>query len=142
MRGYRMKISATSWKDIVIAELKKKDDAICPLCDLPLANELIEVDHIIPKAVGGLDEMSNLRLVHLTCHRVRHFTNPRKGDALETLIDLRKRADLIMVRRFKKALILTEKIGLAIKRCGITYDQSHYLRKKYKLGKDPLTWDV
>ena len=142
MKGYRMKLSATSWKDIVIAELKKRDAAICTLCNLPLTNELIEVDHITPKAMGGLDEMSNIRLVHLTCHRLRHFTNPRKGDLIETLTDVRKHADMIMLRRFKKALIATKKISLAIKGCGLTYSQAYYLRKKYNLGKDPLTWDV
>ena len=142
MKGYRMNISATSWKDIVIAELKKRDDAICPLCNLPLANELIEVDHITPKAMGGLDEMSNIRLVHLTCHKLRHFTNRRKGDPIDTLTDLRKHADMIMLRRFKKAMIATKKISMAIKRCGLTYDQAYYLRKKYGFGKDSLTWDI
>jgi len=64
---------ATNWKEIVIRELIKKDNRICRLCNIALGDELTEIDHIVEKKNGGLDELSNLRLVHMICHKKRHL---------------------------------------------------------------------
>ncbi|MGB3509889.1 MAG: HNH endonuclease signature motif containing protein, partial [Microcoleaceae cyanobacterium] len=52
-----------------VAKLIKKQKGICPHCGLNFTSEdLLEVDHIIPKSKGGKDTYSNLQLLHRHCH--------------------------------------------------------------------------
>lgn len=54
-------------KEAIIARY----NGICPLCDKPLVGR-IEFDHILPLALGGLDEPSNLQPVHTDgCHKTK-----------------------------------------------------------------------
>ena len=44
----------------------------CPECMGPLSFDLLkhyEVDHIVPLALGGSNDISNLRVLHKACHR-------------------------------------------------------------------------
>ena len=41
---------------------------ICYLCNLPGA---VEVDHLVPLAAGGADDVSNMRPVHSVCHEAK-----------------------------------------------------------------------
>nr|WP_236117106.1 HNH endonuclease signature motif containing protein [Hassalia byssoidea] len=41
----------------------------CPWCGLSFQEwDVLEVDHIIPRAIGGKDEYKNLQLLHRHCH--------------------------------------------------------------------------
>ena len=52
-----------------VAKLIKKQKGICTYCGLNFTSEdLLEVDHIIPKSKGGKDTYSNLQLLHRHCH--------------------------------------------------------------------------
>lgn len=52
-----------------VARLMKKQKGMCPHCNLYIRSEdLIEVDHIIPRSQGGKDIYSNLQLLHRHCH--------------------------------------------------------------------------
>jgi 5-methylcytosine-specific restriction endonuclease McrA len=51
-----------------------RDSGTCYLCGKAGANS---ADHIIPHALGGSDEMVNLRAAHMAC-------NERKGAAIST----------------------------------------------------------
>lgn len=54
-------------------KLAKKTKFKCELCKQSLVGEeSLEVDHIIPKYLGGKDEYKNLRLIHTSCHIQRH----------------------------------------------------------------------
>ncbi len=51
------------------AKLLKRQKGKCSLCELYFREEdVIEVDHIIPRALGGKDEYKNLQLLHRHCH--------------------------------------------------------------------------
>ncbi len=51
-----------------VAKLIKKQKGKCPHCSLNFTSEdLLEVDHIIPKSKGGKDTYSNLQLLHRHC---------------------------------------------------------------------------
>ena len=51
------------------AKLLKKQKGICPQCKQHFTPEdLIEVDHIIPKSKGGKDTYNNLQALHRHCH--------------------------------------------------------------------------
>lgn len=54
-----------------IAELAKQQNGRCGICSMPLQASGIEIDHIIPVALGGADSRSNLRLVCAHCNRHR-----------------------------------------------------------------------
>ena len=51
-----------------------RDGGVCQLCGLLVQGDDREahIDHIVEKAAGGGDELSNLRLVHRSCHSKRH----------------------------------------------------------------------
>ena len=52
-----------------VAKLIKKQKGKCPHCGLHFTSEdLLEVDHIVPKIKGGKDTYSNLQLLHRHCH--------------------------------------------------------------------------
>ncbi len=52
-----------------VAKLLKKQKSICPECGQHFTPEdLIEVDHIIPKSKGGKDIYNNLQALHRHCH--------------------------------------------------------------------------
>jgi len=51
------------------AKLLKQQKGRCPWCGLSFQDwDVLEVDHIIPKALSGLDEYKNLQLLHRHCH--------------------------------------------------------------------------
>jgi RNA-directed DNA polymerase len=52
-----------------VATLIKKQKGICPWCNLHFREEdVMEVDHNIPKSKGGKDTYYNLQLLHRHCH--------------------------------------------------------------------------
>ena len=52
-----------------VSKLLKKQKGICPHCKQHFTPEdLIEIDHIIPKSKGGLDTYKNLQALHRHCH--------------------------------------------------------------------------
>lgn len=69
-RGY----GSAAWRRTRLAVIAR-DGGVCQLC-----GELIvspdgrdyHVDHIVEKARGGTDEITNLRLCHRSCHARRH----------------------------------------------------------------------
>jgi RNA-directed DNA polymerase len=51
------------------SKLLKKQKGICTLCRTRFQlDSAMEVDHIIPRALGGKDRYSNLQLLHKHCH--------------------------------------------------------------------------
>ncbi|MGN6168187.1 MAG: HNH endonuclease [Solirubrobacteraceae bacterium] len=48
-------------------EILDRDGHVCRLCSAPAT----DVDHVVPLAVGGTDEPSNLRALCAPCHRRR-----------------------------------------------------------------------
>lgn len=55
-----------------VAKLLKSQKGKCPLCGLFFKDEdLLEVDHIIPKSQGGKDKYDNFQLLHRHCHHYK-----------------------------------------------------------------------
>ena len=68
--------------------LYKKQKGICPQCEIPFClDDKWEIHHVIPKAQGGTDEQSNLRLLHAECHREIH-SKDKNGGSLGARRDL------------------------------------------------------
>lgn len=62
MTSYRRLPTRTS-------KLLKQQKGICTLCRTRFQlDSVMEVDHIIPRALGGKDQYSNLQLLHKHCH--------------------------------------------------------------------------
>ena len=52
-----------------VSKLLKKQKGKCTHCDLFFReNDVMEIDHIIPKSQGGKDEYKNWQLLHRHCH--------------------------------------------------------------------------
>ena len=52
-----------------ITKLLKEQKGICPHCKQNFrTDDLTEIDHIIPKSLGGKDTMKNKQLLHRHCH--------------------------------------------------------------------------
>jgi RNA-directed DNA polymerase len=67
-----------------VATLLKKQKGKCNHCGLYFREEdLLEVDHIIPKSKGGKDKYDNLQLLHRHCHDVKTANDNLK----ETIIN-------------------------------------------------------
>ena len=65
-RGY----CSAAWlktRKLVVA----RDGGICQMCGC-IVTEMAQIDHIVEKAKGGTEAMSNLRLLCLPCHSSRH----------------------------------------------------------------------
>ena len=52
-----------------VSKFLKEQKGICPHCGLYFTStDILEVDHITPKSLGGKDEYKNLQLLHKHCH--------------------------------------------------------------------------
>lgn len=55
-----------------VAKLMKIQKGRCNLCNQHFSpDDVVEIDHIIPKSKGGKDEWKNLQLLHRHCHDVK-----------------------------------------------------------------------
>lgn len=45
-----------------------RDNGICQLCLLPVPNNEVSIDHILPQSKGGSCDMNNLQLAHSYCN--------------------------------------------------------------------------
>lgn len=58
----------------LLLRLWLSQDGKCPVCDRPITmDEAFDAHHIHPKQLGGRETLSNLVLLHPTCHRQVHF---------------------------------------------------------------------
>lgn len=66
-----------------IAIVKKRDGYVCVICEkiFKLDSE-VTLDHWIPKAVGGSDDPSNLRLAHKKCNAWKSDRVPNEDGSI------------------------------------------------------------
>jgi RNA-directed DNA polymerase len=61
-----------------VARLLKRQQRKCAVCHLFFKDrDLLEIDHFIPCAQGGKDEIKNLQILHSHCHDVKSANNSR-----------------------------------------------------------------
>lgn len=51
--------------------LIERDGMLCALCGKLMGRRTVSIDHIIPKSLGGTNDMANLRLAHKRCNIIR-----------------------------------------------------------------------
>jgi RNA-directed DNA polymerase len=60
--------------------LVRRQHGRCPVCHQALDNgEEVHIHHVKPKRHGGTEDLTNLRLVHHTCHRQIHSSSAPLG---------------------------------------------------------------
>ena len=63
---------SNNWKGgqrrYLTSEILKRDNYTCKICGL-MDEEIVEVDHIMEKSIGGLNQMENLQTLCPNCHR-------------------------------------------------------------------------
>lgn len=59
-------------EDVCRDALIARDEGRCGICEQPIMDELLEVDHIVPLSRGGTHEMANCQIAHRTCNRRKH----------------------------------------------------------------------
>lgn len=57
------------WLASVIQDLSFEQEGLCAICDEPLGEIGVEIDHAIPFCYGGGNERSNIQLAHSGCNR-------------------------------------------------------------------------
>ncbi len=63
-----------------VALLLKRQKGRCNHCNLFFKDrDLLEIDHVLPRAHGGQDEFKNLQLLHRHCHDVKSALDGRRG---------------------------------------------------------------
>lgn len=78
------------------ANLLKKQKGKCTHCGLSFQEwDVLEVDHIIPRAIRGKDEYKNLQLLHRHCHDEK---------TLEDMTEIRKKETYLFLDRTNKFL--------------------------------------
>ncbi|MDJ0689333.1 MAG: HNH endonuclease [Xenococcaceae cyanobacterium MO_188.B32] len=59
-----------------VARMLKEQNGKCNWCKLPFQEgDLIETDHIIPRAAGGNKLKNNSQLLHKHCHDIKYAKN-------------------------------------------------------------------
>lgn len=61
------------YRDMVNNLLIARDGNLCSICNeiLDPTVEVLHIDHILPRCMGGTHEATNIRLVHATCNLTR-----------------------------------------------------------------------
>ena len=68
-----------------IAKLLKSQKNKCASCGLNFRpTDIIEVDHIVPRSVGGKDTYENIQLLHRHCHDVKTAEDLKAVNFLKT----------------------------------------------------------
>lgn len=83
----RMQRSLIEWNrwewSRTVARVKRRDRYTCQRCGSMLR---LEVDHIIPRRVGGTDDLDNLRTLCHDCHLNRYEEAPQKSKPTSPLV--------------------------------------------------------
>ena len=142
---------SVDWKKIVVDSLYMRDLGVCRLCNKPLKNDqLFEIDHIVERYEGGEDTFQNLRLVHLTCHKMRHQTNRYELPIPKTptmnnngKMDYKKKIHIELLSHLQTALSEHRTLKEAAESVGVTLDQARYYISLYKLDyKQAKYWNL
>jgi RNA-directed DNA polymerase len=73
-----------------IAKLLKNQKNKCASCGLNFRpTDIIEVDHIVPRSVGGKDTYENIQLLHRHCHDVKTAEDLKAVNFLKTPVGLK-----------------------------------------------------
>lgn len=72
---HKAKKRRKSHKQQQLEYLHRKQKGICAICHLPVRLRDANIDHIIPKAQGGRNHISNYQATHQLC-------NTEKGDQI------------------------------------------------------------
>jgi len=56
------------WRDVVVAELRRRDGNTCYICHGDLGLNTPHIDHIVPLSCGGDHLLHNLALTHDDCN--------------------------------------------------------------------------
>jgi len=60
----------------VTVAIRQGGSLVCPLCSEPLrSDEPRRLEHMVPLALGGTDDIGNLAWVHADCAKVKDFGN-------------------------------------------------------------------
>ena len=74
---WRQRRAKTTTMEYRYRQLFQRQRGLCPVCHQYLENgEATHIHHVVPKKDGGTDDLVNLRLVHLNCHRQIHSRSP------------------------------------------------------------------
>jgi hypothetical protein len=84
-RGSRHERGYGSFWDRVRARILKRDSGLCQVCKrLGLITQGNEVDHILPKHLGGTDDDTNLQTICKPCHRAKTQAEATASRGLQT----------------------------------------------------------
>lgn len=64
--------------------LINQNGCICGICHFPIDNlKDVSIDHIIPRARGGMDVLENYQLAHYSCNFAKKYMLPEEFELLQ-----------------------------------------------------------
>lgn len=81
------KVKAQNENAKFYSNILKKQKYVCPVCkdNLVFTDEQRHIHHIIPRVRGGGNHPSNLRILHMSCHKKIHGTKQMSPESLKIL---------------------------------------------------------
>ena len=134
----------------VIETLRKRDGFFCFICKKPFAHdERPTIDHWIPRAAGGADEMHNYRLAHLACNTKKGDLVPNEDGTIPSRIKSNYRTRKVSKREVLSRLCTKCNDGRNLtagdtcEDCGSgagPYDAPHYLKRPSPQCDHDIYW--
>jgi 5-methylcytosine-specific restriction endonuclease McrA len=89
VRGANGKVTAGDLVNLLAKQNGWNESCRCALCGHLAGKDLMQLDHIMPIALGGLNEIENMQFLCADCHVVK-TTNERKHIAEYNTVELQQ----------------------------------------------------
>lgn len=107
--GYAGRVVLMAISQRLRAEIIKRDNGTCQMCGAKAPEVKIAIDHVQPKALGGTDEVTNLRVLCVPCNSGKSSISPDAPAVAAVEESARMHADLMR----GAYAVLVERIGKA-----------------------------
>ncbi|MCC5612291.1 HNH endonuclease [Nostoc sp. CHAB 5834] len=92
-----------------VAKLLKEQKGKCAHCEMYFReDDLIEVDHIIPKSQGGKDVYSNLQALHRHCHDIKTANDSSNSDGRNAVTKEDELAFMVVRGSYDRGQVIEE----------------------------------
>lgn len=78
-------------KQRIVAELIARQNGYCPICCKPIVQREANLDHIVPRSLGGINKPWNMRATHRWCN-ARRGSEPEASEQYAKALNRHRRS--------------------------------------------------